>query len=573
MYLLTKRLKFSSIGYIVTHTLFFYSIQSVARFTHTNIIYVYFLIPLCLYFIEEFLSEKRTRCIVFLALTNVAGIYYGNYNAVAISALVQGIYLVCSLNLIKNYKLLAKFTLILILWIFSLSLPTLITSGVLYTTSTRNAGALSFAQGSVSPLYLITNLVYPYPLGLSDSYIGGTIKNSWLFHEESVYPGIAALILAVTGYLLLNNIRLKKFLLINTALFILFSCIGYFPFFRIFNFFPINIFRYWIRYTIAFHLSIALMVGYFISNAQTIPPINLKKIASNILSLIPVFLMLIYLFTVNAKAYSTLTVLKYLQSAFPSGFIYKKEWLAFLILASIFTLIFIAIRKRYLLYAAGIIATVDILFFSYLASVSTIEPKRTLINDSIYTTSKQLSKQRVLYLDKQIKGNTPLYYETWGLFGYSVSFEQKNYDDYLTSLGLESRRFKESNPKALSPLGVTAYIYPDGTHKDFVAEKVFIPNVTEYIIKDEGHIIAQLYSPKPTQVHTLIRNFPGWKVIVDGKSTDILSSKNDVYLSFNLDKTNSIVEIKYVPIHLYYGIAFGLIMLGVTLCVTHIKRF
>ena len=569
MYLFTRKIKFSPAGFLFSHSVYFYSIQSVARFTHTNIIYVYFLVPLCLYFMQKFLEEKNRKDVFLFALVNTAGIYYGNYNAVLISLMILFIYYLCSVNVIKNFKETVKFWFLSGLWVLVMSLPIIITSGALYLTSARGAGGISYAQGSASGLYVLINLFHPYPFGFGDSYIGDNVKNTWLFHENSIYGGISVLIISLIGAILLKDKRFRNFYAVNFVLFVLLATINYSPVGKLFNFFPINLFRYWVRYAVAFHFASALLGGALISGFERNSWDKKKTLLKNfIILLIPVGL-LSFLTIYNLKDYASTVLLDYLKSVFPGGILYKRILAVIFGSALVFTFLYLKKCKDIIAYFLAIVAGFDVLYFSHMALLYRLEPQRDLINRKVYETSKLLENERVVYLNKTIKGNTPLYYKTWGLFGYSISFEQASYTNFLDTFEMSSRRFKEFRPDYLSEFGTKAFVYEDGSYKilDDSKNLLFLGSGidADIKIKREGEFLAEIKNSftGPQTVETKIRNFPGWKIWINGKEDKFSSQKGEVFLKFRVESGDSSIKMKYIPIHLYYSLAVTLVGLTV----------
>lgn len=577
MLMFSKKIGFSPAGYLFAHSVYFYSIQSVARFTHTNIIYVYFLVPLCLYFLEKFIDEKKKKWIFYLALVNVVGIYYGNYNAVLISLMIQGIFYGCSVNLVKQYKEALKFALLLLLWTIALSIPILVTSGALYLTSARGSGGLSYAQGSASGLYVLLNLFHPYPFGFGDSYIGDDVKNTWLFHENSIYGGLSVLVISFIGALFIKDRRFRNFYIINFLLFILLATINYSPIGKLFNFFPISLFRYWVRYAVVFHFASALLGGALISGFETVALLSLREMLKNFLAFLIPFGFLIFLTYYNLKSYTSTVLIDYLISVFPGGILYKRILAVIAVFTLFFLVMYLRNKRKIFAYLLAVIAGFDVMYFSYLALVYNLEPKRDLINRNVMETSKILQNERVVYLDKSIKGNTPLYYKTWGLFGYSVSFEQKNYTDFLDQFEMSSRRFKEFIPEYLDKFGTKAFIYEDGSSKilDSREDLIFSGEGINVKVnsKNEGEFLANIKSDTPKEVYTKIRNFPGWKVFINGKEEKFSNAGQDVFLKFWVNGGESNVKLKYYPVHLYYSFLITAISLIVAFFVHRKTQF
>jgi hypothetical protein len=577
MWLFARKLNFSPAGYLFAHSVYFYSVQSVARFTHTNIIYVYFLLPLCLYYLEKFIESKNKKWVFMLSLVNVLGIYYGNFNAVLISMIAQGIFFLCSVDVIKQRVNVSRFVLLLTFWVVTLSIPILFTSGALYLTSVRESGGISYAQGSASGLYLLVNFLHPYPFGVGDSYAANGMKNTWLFHENSVYPGVSVLIISFVSFFLVKTSRLKKFFLINFILFLLLATLNYSPFGKFFNFFPVSLFRYWVRYAVIFHLSLAFLGGAFLSNFQKQEPSKKTEFIKNLLLILVPVGLLVFLTLYNLKSYTSKVIIDYLISIFPYGILYKQILVILSVSSFILTVVLLKMKKPYLMFSLAVIATFDILYFSHIALLDKLEPRRDLINRKIYSASESLKNDRVVYLDRQIKGNTPLYYKTWGLFGYSVSFEQKNYTDFLFLFDMSSRRFKEFRPDYLDKFGTKAFVYEDGSYRvlDNRGDLVFNNEglTTEVTLKEEGEFVVNIRSNSKKEVTTKVRNFPGWDIKIDGQKTDFSNATGDVFLKFWVNEGASRIHLKYYPVHLYYSLEVSALFLLITLTVHKKLKF
>lgn len=570
-YFLTKKFNFSNLAIIVSHSIFFYSVQNVARFGHINLIYVYFLIPLCFYFFEKFFESKKVKWLIFLSLANAVGIYYGNYNGVAISVIAQSIYVICGIKSLREIPLIIKTGIILGIWIISLSITSLFPSYMLYLGSHRKNESITFTEGSVHSTYLLSNLVYPYPLGFGSEFKGNAIKNQWLIHEISIYPGIAALAIGIIGFFTLKDKKLLTFFYTNFLLFIFFACMEYIPGNKAFNFIPVNLFRYWIRYGVVFHLSLALIVGKWLSE----PTIKFK-IKTRFPAMILIFLILFIIFWLN-KDKSTLNAIhKYFVSAFPHGFPFIKQVAGIFISVILLAGIFLKTKQKILLYILSAIIVFDVTYFSHMALNTNLTPAFNLKDEKTTQATQQAVNQRVTYMNPKIKGNTPLYYPSWGLFGYAVSYEQQNYGKLLALYGLDSRRFKLSDTSLLQEFGLAKIIHEDSSVQSFENRPLELvqANYSDgyYIKRAEGDVSFKINLQQSQYVNIFIRNFPGWKLRVNGQEKSFTGSKDDVYLNFLLEKGENTVELKYYPIHFYIGTVLGLILIPLTFYVIS-KRF
>ena len=71
----------------------------------------------------------------------------------------------------------------------------------------------------------------------------------------------------------------------------------------------------------------------------------------------------------------------------------------------------------------------------------------------------------------------------------------------------------------------------------------------KYIKKLEGNIKMELENPKDQIIKTYIRSDNDWVLLVDNKKRTINNS--NVFLSFNLEKGEHVVELKYIPYTFY----------------------
>ncbi len=557
MYLLAKKLKFSDFSFIVAHIIYFFSIQVTARFAHTNIIYVYFLLPLAIYTIEQFAQTQHKKWALFNAIITSVGIYYGNYNAVAIVLLAEFFYALTRLPLIQNIKPYLKYFAIFVLSAITFCAPVIITSGFAYFNSYRSSIGIPFSQGSITVPFLVSNLVFPFPFGYLKNYIASDIKSFWLFHENTVYFGFSTLILTIYAFVQSKKSHLKNFFYINAALFLILATLDYTPFGTLFNFPPFNIFRYWIRYEIILHFAAGLLIAKFLSEQSKI---KIKEMLINVSYLIPFGLFLVVVFIGNIHKYTTTAVLDYFKTVPIKLLPYFNEWATITAIFGISFSVYLLTKKKAFLYFSCCIVICDVLFFSNLAWKTNMQQRSDLIKPDLAIIAGTLANQRVLYLDTDIKGNIPLYYPSWNLFGYAVSFEPETYINHLALYDLNTRRFKGAGTEVMQQLGVSYLINPDNTitKTSIDTDKLdLIKNNIEgeYLIKEEGRFILKLNLTEKKTIETLIRNYHGWEILVDGNKTNFVSDSKDVYLRFNLEQGQHTVELKYFPINLVYGLA------------------
>jgi hypothetical protein len=125
----------------------------------------------------------------------------------------------------------------------------------------------------------------------------------------------------------------------------------------------------------------------------------------------------------------------------------------------------------------------------------------------------------VIYETDNIMGDKPLFYKTWGIFGYSA-YEDRNYKKFLSSLGFSGiRRFTDKDMgvsnTALKTLGITKVISNSGLVVGFFPEtNLDLFNIDgKYIIKENGHFNIYTTQSKNIIVDTKIRNYPDGRLM------------------------------------------------------------
>ena len=190
--------------------------------------------------------------------------------------------------------------------------------------------------------------------------------------------------------------------------------------------------------------------------------------------------------------------------------------------------------------------------------------------------------ERIIFLDdKKIFGNTMMYQQSWGMFGYSAPLESTNYISYINSLGFDSVRrpkldtspelWNQSQIYNLSHAGITTIIKKDG--KVFPLRDTNVldilqntsPDVSaQYLTKEEGNVTLAINTKGIRQIQTSIRNYQGWQLYINGVRQNFISKPTDLFLKFEVQTGNSVVELKYIPVGFYKGLYYSLCLLIVS---------
>lgn len=555
-----KKLEYEFIAKITTHFIYYFSFFHVVKMLHPNIIYITMLFPACVYFLLEVFAKGEKfnfKYLLLLVLFNAIGFYYGSLNAVFYSFLAQGIISIIITTEKKIlYKKILTFWIIFASLFFIIILPQLFPSFMLAKAGARGEiKSFDFTEGSWTPSLLVTTFV-PFAFGRPESYIGKSLSEWWLMHEFYYYIGISSWIMGILGYFTITDKKIKTIIASSLWIFVLLAFIKYSPIQNILNFGPFSIFRYWGRMWFFVMFSIALSAGSLISNN------NVKFYKKDLWYILPPFIYLIFLEFRKGGIYLEKILINHL---FVNRGIFKDDlfWLYLLILISTIIVSYLHIKKifknsKYYLFS---ILFLDLFIFGNILLRGSLIDSDKIININIQKILQPQSGIRTVVYHDEYVGNRPLYYNAWNIFGYAGPFEDVNYSKSLKQLGFESsRRIMNSQvtPAAIIGLGVKNIVNKDMNISKIDNQDRLFNTEVSYIKKDEGFFVININSINNLVINTKIRNYAGWTLKIDGVKSNFASNKEDLYLSFNLEPGIHEVQIKYVPIHFYYGFIISL---------------
>lgn len=596
LYLFLKNKKYDIFGFFATNFIYYFSFFNLFHQQHFNIVLSSYLLPLGIWLIDLFLKTDRYRYLLYNALFISILIYFGSLQTIILILIAQFLYILVnkksySKNLQEIKALLIKL-LLMFGFIIAFTLPQIVPALNLYSQSARLEKKVSYTQGSYTPLMAV-NIVYPYFFGLDAEYKGIMISDEYQIHETYIYSGITVFVIGIVAILFLKNSEFKTYLLLLFGVFLILGFIGFIPTIRNLNIPILAMFRYWSRSYMLFNFGLACLVGLFISGlpknlAKTID--SLKKIMDIralklLLGVVAYFLLIELVNFGNAK---TITIIKLILGGVVSFDLNFMLWgfflattvlLVYLILFHFHHINSKILKSKFKIFPIqGALGKVllcalivfDLGFFSsqvaarYFRQLNEIFPKEI----SNLNTLDGHKNKRVIFYDDSNSWNLSLYNSAWSIFGYS-QFLPDDYDKYLKGFGFKnSKKLFVGDDlsyvtgdflKSTKALGVSSVFFENSD--DFLIENYVVDLlisdtkvIPKYITKEEGHIKLKILAENATTIETLVRNYEGWQLKVNGKVESFSNVKNDLYLDFDLKKGESIVELKYVPIHFYDGL-------------------
>jgi hypothetical protein len=224
-------------------------------------------------------------------------------------------------------------------------------------------------------------------------------------------------------------------------------------------------------------------------------------------------------------------------------------------------------KNRIIVAALALVVLIDISVNSNMYLKDQITFSDTLIDKSLLTETNKIGYQRVIYQNEKIIGDEPLFYKTWGVFGYSV-YENEYYKNFMKSLGFGGVR-RAASPHgpilqtSLETLGITKILNEDGNITELPKVNnsldLFDINGT-YIVKENGYVKISTVQNENITVNTKIRNYSGWEIKINDQLVNNTSNKNGMFISFPLNAGRSIVEMTYIPNALIKGFLLSLLM-------------
>ncbi len=580
-YLLLKRKGHSALAFFVANAIYFFSFFILFHQQHIMAISVSYLIPLNLLLTDLYLDKKEFKYLLTKALTVSFSLYFGTIQYVLLSGLADVLFVAVYYFGKVSKKFLIYYVAALTTLFLIFSFPALYSQHSLYIQSNRAGSGFSYTQGSFTPLTPFT-FFYPFVFGIGKSYVGNRIDSDYKPHEIYYYLGISSIVICVFSLLFQRNSKLKVYSFLLLWAFLILGLLRYLPLIHETQIPIVSLFRYWGRSAILVSLSSSLLAANFIDEKE-----NPKLKKSNLFFIFLPVLYLLFLTLFNLQDEHISRIIRFFTKGgynYPSNHVYL--WF-FVFLMSVLTLAFYYYKhKNYTLMGlttikvgVAVLILLDLFYFSrpVLADLYTDVRSVKAGSDEI-----ELQNKRTIYYDDNVYGNQNLYYKRWGLFGYSQLVDPK-YSSELLKAGLKYKKtpnpVETSDYPQLANLGVYALYYPKDPLKSvylynsdpFSLEDKSIES--RIIIKKEGYLKIEVTVPTTVyNIHTFIRNYPGWKISIDGIRTAPSSLKDDLFVSFYVPSGKHTLELTYVPIHLVYGMFSSLSLLILTLAVSHLVK-
>lgn len=536
LYWLLKKHGSTIWGFFVGNLVYYFSFFHLFHLQHFSFVLCTYLIPLGLYAVSQYKSFKWIIVYVLISLSNI---YFGSFQAVVIFYMTTLLYWLA----FEGCPALKSLVFTLVTTVM-LSLPQVLPTAQLFFYSERGAQELKFTEGSFSPLMLI-NLIYPYSFGYGKDYKWNMVSKDYLIHETYVYVGVVALILAVYGFLSLSDTKLRIYLCACLGLFLILGFVEFIPLVSQFSWPIVSLFRYWGRSVVLAVLAISILASLATSRLTDGVRINFKFC---LLAIPAIILVIIGLSSPSAALILKLAT----QGAFDFSWIWP-----ILTVVAFFMLIFAyATKKSFFKLLLCSLVFFDLLFFGrrivndYLRDISNLYPKEQLAEYSAY------KNMRLAIADPLASGNLGLYYQNWGILGYS-QYALNSYVNYSRDLGLTS--VKALSAVDFGKFGVAKAFLLDKTYNSSVLPTSLIHDFDGYVanyLTTEGHMVFNIYSNSPQVLQTYIINYPGWQLKINDTVADFTG---DPYIKTMVPVGVVSLEFTFIPIIFFVGVILGLI--------------
>lgn len=557
-YFFLRKKHFNLGGFFVANLIYFFSFFHLYHQQHFNMVWATYLFPTILLLGELFLASGKTRFIFLQALVFANIFYFGALQMCLLLFVALVFYVFLWIKREHMFKYLAVFGAFFLIMILPLLLPAI----TLYRGSVRQETVTSFSEGSFAPMMAV-NVFYPFIFDYGEGYKGVSVNPEYLKHELYIYVGISTVILGVLGFLIMRKDEFSTFLRGCCLAFLVLGFVGYFPFVRSLPLLPFSLFRYWGRSVVLFVFAAACYTGFFISNFS-VPKFKKTCLIS---LLIPVILLFLFQM-LNFKDVTTLETLRFLKHRFTFDSL-SVVWFVLFLTALFFVAAFFKFRFNYLKYLGILLVFTDIFFFGRLVLNQSFYPKFWFAPE--YPISQVFNNKRIITFDYRAYTNKGLYFKSWGPFGYS-QFVPKNYAQLLDALGFKNAKsierkegftlfgfvsgFKYLGTYALYTPGSLPQVFnPDFPFKTLSEVKLFD------VILQEGYITARLQATSGVTIQTFVRNYPGWKLTMDGVPADF-SAASGVFLEFNLPPGEHSIELVFEPWDFWLGVYCSLALLA-----------
>lgn len=330
-YIYFRILKISQMGSLLAAVSFCFSGFFIFRLKHLNMINSAIWLPLELYLVERYFSEKKSKAInlILLALVFALQFFAGHPQIFYISFLSVFLYFCLKIIFASKEKFFSKLKEIILFWVFvtiifcSVSAIQLVPT-FFYAKDSSRGFVMDYLHTKEFP-YLVSSLQYfvsPYFLGNPsiNTYPSDRIKEFGVFWENNFYFGLLPLLLAIYALLFLFFKKLQVrilFFLIFLSLLLSFGASN--PLFLIFwELIPgFKIFRFPQRFMILGLVCLAALAGFGFDffwdkikkSAEKFNFLKNSKLLFN--SLLPLVIIIIIAADLFLVAYSYLGVLDY----------------------------------------------------------------------------------------------------------------------------------------------------------------------------------------------------------------------------------------------------------------------
>ncbi|MBP8960931.1 hypothetical protein KBG31_01745 [Patescibacteria group bacterium] len=578
LYLILRKRGVGVLPFSIANTSYFFSIFFINRQIHFGIILPMYILPCLLYLADLFLERRQLRQIVYASLILALMFYWGHLQACVIAVFALFTYFFIHSYGVLNYKSFFVFWFIAGVLTLLFTLPQLVPTVRISFTSIRSPGVVSSFQGSYLP-NMLANIAYPSLFGEKPSaFMGTMIDSKYTYVETNMYLGVVALILGFFGMLTSfkgKNLRLSLFSLASIILFVLFSTAKYHPLLNLPEIPVLSLFRYWGRTLVLASLGISLFSAFFV---QSLLDAQITFTKKGVFSFFVLALLLLLLVLSNFRSQESMTVFLFFIRNIPKDQNFRM-WLILIFLVGLLVLGSVILSKsrffRYVFIPISIISLLVLFDSRYFNRTALDFRIGKVLPFSRSTVSEDLYNRRVIvFTGSGMRGMENLYYPVGSPFGYS-QLADSAYTKKLRSLGVKD--FKDPRylvPKQLSPLdiykeiGVGTVIY-NGEYRDLIPrDNLDVLNgsyVGEYIHKKEGDIKFETTIDTPGIVKTYIRNYPGWRIKLNGRNVKIDPS-SDLFINFFVDAPGEyLIEMKYIARDFYISLVASLI--GLLFCV------
>ncbi len=559
LFIFLKRKNVNLLGFLFANYAYFFNHFILYHQQHFNIVLTMYTLPAIILLVDNYIRKPSyLRIFLFSLALSFAG-YFGHYQSILLIIGTSMLYAGVQLKR-PNLKSTALFAVVSMLIYFVLSLPLFISTYQLYSLSSRSAsddGTAYWLQGSYRP-GMIVNSFYPSFWGRGGGYAGSGVESDYKEHEVYNYAGIPIFIIAVvSSFLVWKDRRLKIFSFLLCATYFLLGFAKSIPFLETTPIPMLSSFRYWGRSAELFNFGIAIMASMFFT-----PHKKVFSKKSAIAGLTFWILTAAYFKTLSYFYADRFSMFYGLKKIIYSAVTFTL-WDRWLILAAVtFLIIILSFKNTFKSFCY--IALVVLLAVDF--KLNTFSISKKLFTDWMPQTTQadrnfeKYSGRRVYMANNpKFYANKPLLYNPWGVYGYS-QLVPANYANYLDDLGLGSSRGNNlKNVNSYEKLGVESIVDPSGIvtqqfhNKDLIKQDTGFTYVAETM--RQGNYAYLINSDSATKIYTFVKYTPYWKVLVNSKPVKYESyGSRGVFLTFDVPKGNSKVNIKYVPSNIYFGL-------------------